>query len=283
MNFCSKIGSMVIRNAVSAIRSVTVGMPRGLSSVLPSFGIHVRRIGLGSYVSSSICWASLASRVSTRRPKSSIVSRSTPALPRFRLTRFHAAASVSWAYTLSISEYHLPPFTPLSRASSMRSVQTLGSVHSHRASTSLPRLAIGTSESCSSVRPFLTHHLPVSLGSTPVTALHRYYGDSDSLPPPPLLRQGLPDSRARASNRSAPQTPDVSRDRFPHAPQRHGLSFRTVSRLRPPGLGFAIGLQARQHIRPNRVPLVRTGRSPSVAPHPVSPRRSYGRLWSMSV
>src|SRR4051794_17194433 len=75
-----------------------------------------------------------------------------------------------------------------------------------------------------------------------------------------------------------PPTPDVSRDRFPHAPQRHGLSFRTVSRLRPPGLGFAIGLQARQHIRPNRVPLVRTGRSPSVAPHLVSPRRSYGRL-----
>src|SRR4051794_17194432 len=135
-----------------------------------------------------------------------MVSRSTPAPPRFRLTRFHAALSVSVSYTLSISEYHLPPFTPLSRASSMRSVQTLGSVHSHRASTSLPRLAIGTSESCSSVRLFLTHHLPVSLGSTPVTALHGYYGDSDSLPSAPFLWQGLPDPGAQASARSATNT-----------------------------------------------------------------------------
>jgi hypothetical protein len=96
-------------------------------------------------------------------------------------------------------------------------------------------------------------------------------------------QQDLPDSPARASDRSASKHLMIRRRRFHTPAQRDGLSLRTVSRLRPPGLGFAIGLQARQHIQPNRVPLVRTGRSPSVALHPVSPRRSYGRLWSMSV
>jgi len=48
-------------------------------------------------------------------------------------------------------------------------------------------------------------------------------------------------------------------------------------------LGFAIHSQARQGRRPNRVhlgrwPVLRTGRSPPVAPHLASQRRGYLRL-----
>jgi hypothetical protein len=43
-------------------------------------------------------------------------------------------------------------------------------------------------------------------------------------------------------------------------------------------LGFAFRLKARHVHRPNRVRLLRTGRSPPVAPHPASRRRSYLRL-----
>ncbi|MGH9427614.1 MAG: hypothetical protein ACRD2L_15085, partial [Terriglobia bacterium] len=55
-------------------------------------------------------------------------------------------------------------------------------------------------------RPPLLIHLPASLGSIPITGLHRYYGGSDSCPPGSsapywqhehrlLQRTGLPDSR----------------------------------------------------------------------------------------
>ncbi len=43
-------------------------------------------------------------------------------------------------------------------------------------------------------------------------------------------------------------------------------------------LGSASTRQARHDVRPNRVPLVRTTRSPPVAPHAPSRRRSYLRL-----
>ena len=45
------------------------------------------------------------------------------------------------------------------------------------------------------------------------------------------------------------------------------------------GLGFTIDRQARQTVRPNRVHIMlRTGRSPPVASHPLSPGRSYLRI-----
>jgi hypothetical protein len=43
-------------------------------------------------------------------------------------------------------------------------------------------------------------------------------------------------------------------------------------------LGFAIGVQARQHTRPNRARFLRTGRSPPVASHAASRRCGYVRL-----
>jgi len=124
-------------------------------------------------------------------------------------------------------------------------------------------------------------HLPASLCSTLVT---RFPAPMKALTPARLsrTRRGIPDFATRTSDRSAPKhlmSPVIA---FPR-PSASRTSLRTVSRLRPPGLGFAIGLQARQHIRPNRVPLVRTGHLPSVALHPAFERRSYGWLWSMSV
>ena len=167
----------------------------------------------------------------------------------------------------------------------MRSVQTLGSVHAHCGATSLSRLAdfFDTAESCSSARPYFTHHLPASLCSTPITALHRYYEGSDFPHPAPFRMWVLPDSHRSGFRPFCLQTPDDPPWPLSYALQRQRLSHRTVSRLRPQGLGFAIGPQARQIIRSNRVPLVRTGRLPSVALHPALRRRSYGRLWSISV
>src|SRR5437588_6039930 len=215
-----------------------------------------------------------------------MVCPSTPALLSFRLTARHPARSVSSAYTLSIRLYHRPPFTPLSRASSMRSVQTLGSVHPHRGATSLSRLAdrVGTAESFSSARLCFTHHLPASLCSTPVTALPGYYGGSDFRHPAPFQVADLPDSHRSGFRPFCLQTPDDLPPSLSHA-----LLSASVSPLGPfpvcvhRAWGFAIGPQARQHIRSNRGPHVRTGRSPSVALHPALRRRSYGRLWSMSV
>jgi hypothetical protein len=127
-------------------------------------------------------------------------------------------------------------------------------------------------------------HLPASLRSTPVTALPGYYGGSDFRHPAPLHVADLPDSHRSGFRPFCLQTPDDLPPSLSHA-----LLSAADFPLGPFPVcvhrvwGFAIEPQARQIIRSNRVPLVRTGRSPSVALHPALRRRSYGRLWSMSV
>jgi hypothetical protein len=85
---------------------------------------------------------------------------------------------------------------------------------------------------------------------------------------------------------------DRSASNHPLPPSEFGLLSlrglpRTSGRRRCPRssgtdrhLGFAFTEQARRGNRPNRVRLLRTGRSPPVALHPASQRRSYLRLQS---
>ena len=124
-------------------------------------------------------------------------------------------------------------------------------------------------------------HLPASLGSTPITALHRYYGGSDSCTPL-SMRTGLPASRTTFLTIPSPTTwcsPVVALSRYPQLDRSpccfsaaHRLTSQHGSRLRhslagspesPGRIGFVI---------------LRTGRSPPVALHPASRRRSYSRL-----
>src|SRR6185295_15730981 len=72
--------------------------------------------------------------------------------------------------------------------------------------------------------------------STPVTALHRYYGGSDFPPAASLHMRDLPDSHRSGFRPFCLQTPDDLSRSLSYARQRHELSLRTVSRLRPPGL-----------------------------------------------
>jgi len=103
-------------------------------------------------------------------------------------------------------------------------------------------------------------HLPVPLRSTPVTALPRYYGDSDSsegLPP----HRGLPASRHTSVETvlhpNTPCPPIAAFTRYPSA--------RWIS----PHRGQASPLASRLAgvIRPNRFRRLRTGLSPPVALH----------------
>src|SRR5258707_6121971 len=54
---------------------------------------------------------------------------STPAAPSLARTFSQAASSVASANTLSIKLYQRPPLTPLTSANTMRSVQTVASIH----------------------------------------------------------------------------------------------------------------------------------------------------------
>ena len=67
-------------------------------------------------------------------------------------------------------------------------------------------------------------------------------------------RRGIPDSRHMSFRPFWLQTPDDPSRSLSHAHSAPRASFRTVSPLRPPRPGFAIGPQARQIIRSNRVP-----------------------------
>ena len=97
---------------------------------------------------------------------------------------------------------HLPPFTPLSRASSMRAVQT--PALAHLAGEAAPA-CLGDGEAVSPLTPvclvlvlsIVAFLLPAPLRSTGITPLPRYYGCSDS-PPVSWPRRGLPDSRHNA-------------------------------------------------------------------------------------
>src|SRR5260370_21092169 len=54
---------------------------------------------------------------------------STPAAPLLAQTFSQAASSVAGANTLSIKLYQRPPLTPLTSANTIRSVQTVASIH----------------------------------------------------------------------------------------------------------------------------------------------------------
>ena len=100
---------------------------------------------------------------------------------------------------------------------------------------------------------------------------HRYYSGSDSCPrsPPPT---GIPAYCATPSDHSVPKHV-VSHDHRLFSPAQRGHRFS----------GFALNPQARRNTPPNRVRTLRTDRSPPVALHPASRRRSYLRLPSFGI
>ena len=77
----------------------------------------------------------------------------------------------------------MPPFTPVSRAVNIRSVQTDGSVHSQRDRASPACLALGTVAGCSSACLDITYPPScVPFAPRSLQTLHHYYGRSDSCP-----------------------------------------------------------------------------------------------------
>jgi len=94
-------------------------------------------------------------------PALMIVTWSTPAAPPLADTFAYDARRFLGQCTLSIRLNQFPPFTPFSRAANMRSVQTDGSAHAHRARTSPACLAaIGTAAGLDSFDPFIPHPSP---------------------------------------------------------------------------------------------------------------------------
>ena len=124
-------------------------------------------------------------------------------------------------------------------------------------------------------------HLPASLCSTLVT---RFSAPMEALSPARLshARRGIPDFATRASDRSVLKHQVMSRHRFLTFAQRTALRKGPFPVCALPRLDFAFGWEARHFTRPNQVSLVRTGRSPSVAPHLALRPRSYGWLLSMN-
>ena len=130
-------------------------------------------------------------------------------------------------------------------------------------------------------------HLPAPLRSTGITRLPRYYGCSDSctaaLRPRYagnehrlLSRAGLPVLRAWPSEHSAPNHLARLRQRFHTQPLSVSDTLRPCYRQQV----WASPLASRLAARPGRNGFVnlRTARSPPVALHPSSRRRSYGKL-----
>src|SRR3989440_2334384 len=152
------------------------GTPSG--RLFPSpFAIHTRLTACGSYLPFCSCSHSRVNRLSARAANLDTDTPSMPPPPRRDSTRFHATSRLCFRITLSITLCHFPPFTPLSRASSMRSVHTEGSAQLHRARTSPPRSSSGTVRGCSSSCASFT--LPPSC----LPLLHAHYDAS------PLLRR----------------------------------------------------------------------------------------------
>ena len=188
----------------------------------------------------------------------------------------------SWNTTPTLERTHwasaqLPPFTPSSRAVNIRSVQTVGSVHAHRARTSPSRIVLadtasGWSSVCLfvTISPFLSPFAP-----PPLQRLPRYYGDSDSSPRTALRlaehelrpdpRRGLPASRTWPSSRSVATHPMTPASRFHTLP----LSGGHFPSLTAQGLGFVFGSQTRRVIWPYRVrsPTDRVFTSHCFGPH----------------
>jgi len=107
-------------------------------------------------------------------PKESVGPAKTPPL---RLTATHAAARVEGLWILSIRLNHTPPFTPLTRASSMRSVHTWRSTQSQSLGLASPACIApsGTTAGCVSSCVVFTH--PPSC----IPLLHRHYPASTLL------------------------------------------------------------------------------------------------------
>ena len=143
------------------------------------------------------------------------------------------------------------------------------------------------------VLPFVCRariHLPASLHSTPVTALHRYYGGSDSCTP-------LPD--VQVSLLHVLTLPDHSVPNHLVFPCRRFIlatlfSARQVSHLKTLCLSIDSGhrqngSRLRHSLAGSPKPpgrngfvILRTGRSPPAALHPASRRRSYSRLQAVA-
>ena len=131
-------------------------------------------------------------------------------------------------------------------------------------------------------------HLPASLRSRPVTALPRSYGRSDSCSLRPgsaralpsghrfgSPRAGLPDSRTRPSDHSVSnhlRTLRLVRARYPST-DRTEIASPRASPNGNSGLRHSLA-GSPHHAGRIEFLIVRTGRSPPAAPHPVSPRRS---------
>ena len=152
---------------------------------------------------------------------------------------------------MSIRLNHLSPLTPSSRAVSMRSVQTEGSVQAHRARTSPACLALMLPDTLAGLSSFgfcFTH--PPSCAAfapRPLQAVHRYYARSDScmgLRP----HAGLPGSRTRPLPSFRLQPLHVLLPSLWHVTHQRDRLPRISA-----GSDFAIHSQARQDIRPNRV------------------------------
>lgn len=184
----------------------------------------------------------------------------------------------------------------------MTSIQLVRSTSSHESCVYVPPFpgplrhwlaALGTLCRCLSHHIRLSRlHLPAPLRSPGVTRLHRYYERSDScvearqprprrslrraVPWDPfsfLHHAGLLASRVLSlQSLPSPITPLPPMTALSPNPSASWVSRYT-------GRGFATRMQARQSVKPNRV-CFRYGRlrSPSVALHPASRRRSYGRL-----
>ena len=192
---------------------------------------------------------------------------------------------------MSIRLNHSPPFTPSSRAVSIRSVQTVGSTQPQRAQDlsgtfsrfrHCHRLCVPSAWSS-------RLHLPAPLRSPGITRLHRYYGCSDSWTAGSSAlqgrmntvfgRPGLPVSRHRPSDHSVSN----------HLPSSRQVSGVFSARLTgPPRRGhpfrghasWASPFPSRLATTAGRIEFLalRTDRSPPVALHLASRRRSYFRL-----
>ena len=159
----------------------------------------------------------------------------------------------------------------------MRSVQTDGSAHAHRARTSPACLAV--CRHCRRVvfrrsRSFRIH-LPASLCSPGVTPLPRYYGRSDSCGLALPARPGRSPCFMYQTFRPFRLQPPVSSRLvwfLTLTPQR--------ARASPSGKVLGLRLPSRLATTTGRIEFVilRTSRSPPVALHPLSRGRSYFRL-----
>ena len=167
----------------------------------------------------------------------------------------------------------------------MRSVQTAGSTQAQRARISPACLAAaGTAAGCVFRRS--VGHVSTFLRPFAPPPLRGFLATMDALTPVgPALRSSASNMNTVSVRRqvSLIHVPDLPIPPSPTTPQALDADFarypsaRRVSRLRGSGLRLSLRRLADSD-RPNRVRYPTDGRSPPVAPHPASRRRSYSRL-----